>query len=299
MVRPAAFGYNEQTAVSNAFQTAPQGAADVQAIALAEFDAAVARLREAGVAVQVFADTPEPVKPDAVFPNNWISTHPDGTVVLYPMHAPNRRLERRIDIVDALGAAFAVSRVIDLSAHEADDRFLEGTGSIVFDHEARIAYACVSVRTDAGLLDALCETLGYTAHPFRAVSRSGQEVYHTNVVMGIGTGFAVVCLDAIPDAAEQDALRCALEGSGKTVVALRPDQMDAFAGNLLAVQTVAGERLVALSKTAFDALEPAQRAAIEAHARLLPLAIPELERAGGGSVRCMLAQNFLPVLAKE
>lgn len=294
MVRPAAFAFNEQTAVSNVFQQAPEDLSGIREKALAEFDAAVQQLESAGVSVWVVEDTADPVKPDAVFPNNWISTHSDGTIVLYPMCTPNRRLERRADVVAALQAGYGVSRVIDLSAYEQQGRFLEGTGSIVFDHESRIAYACLSVRTDAGILDELCRQIGYRAFTFRAKDENGQDIYHTNVMMGIASAYAVVCLECIADPAEREQLVCLLEQSGKTIIAISQNQVKAFAGNVLSLQRTNGAPLLALSASAEAALEPEQKARLEQFTTLLPLAIPLIEAIGGGSVRCTIAQNFLP-----
>ena len=296
MVRPAAFCFNEQTAVSNAFQSIPDERANLQSAAEAEFDAAIERLASVGVDVWVVDDTTAPIKPDAVFPNNWISTHTDGKVVLYPMHAPNRRLERRSDVVSELCDKYEVTSVLDLSHYESQDRFLEGTGSIVFDHDTRVAYACLSPRTDAGLLAELCQTLDYRPHTFHAVDGSGKEIYHTNVVMGIGSGFAVVCLDSVADAQEMNSLRDSLEQGDKEVIPITLDQMKSFAGNLLSIATGDGRQVVALSQTAYDALSEGQRQSISKYAILLPLSIPVIESVGGGSVRCMIAQNFLPIM---
>jgi hypothetical protein len=295
MVRPAAFAFNEQTAVSNAFQQTPGEESGISEKAVAEFDAMVAQLRAAGVDVWVIADTPEPVKPDAVFPNNWISTHSDGTIVLYPMCTPNRRLERRDDLVAQLRENYQVSRILDLSAAEQEGRFLEGTGSIVFDHEARMAYACLSVRTDSSLLQELCREIGYTPFTFHATDEQGQDIYHTNVIMGIGSGYAVLCLDSVRDTVEKEGLIQSLQQAGKAIIDISQEQVKVFAGNVLSLKNNNAEPLLAPSASACASLQPAQKAILEQYTQLLPLSIPLIESIGGGSVRCTMAQNFLPL----
>ncbi|AII50608.1 citrulline utilization hydrolase CtlX [Hymenobacter sp. APR13] len=296
MVRPASFGFNPVTAPSNSFQQFMAGhtPAELQARAVAEFDAAVAQLRGHGLRVLVFEDAPSPARPDAVFPNNWLTLHADGRVLLYPMCAPNRRLERRPDLVAALAQEFAVTEVLDYSAREEQAVFLEGTGSIIFDHEHRVAYAGLSPRTDAALLAEVCAELGYRPVAFRAQDAQGQEIYHTNVLLSIGPGFAVVCLESIRAAAERAAVVASLQETGHEIVDITLAQVARFAGNMLALQPAAGPALLALSQSAHDALTPAQRHTLSAYATLLPLPIPTIETIGGGSVRCMLAEVFLP-----
>jgi hypothetical protein len=298
VVRPARFSFNAETAASNHFQHHLQGldAATIQAQAFREFDELVATLRAKEVRVLVFEDTPAPTKPDAVFPNNWLTLHPDGRVLLYPMCAPNRRLERRPDILAALGQQFTVTEVVDLSHHEQENRFLEGTGSILFDHEHRVAYAALSPRTDATLFREVATQLGYRPVAFRAYDAQGYAIYHTNVMLCIGSGFAVVCLESITDAAERAAVVGSFIVSGHEIVAISLEQVARFAGNLLALQTSAGTTLLAMSQSAFDALTEPQRQTLEKYVELLPLPIPTIETIGGGSVRCMLAEVFLPPL---
>jgi hypothetical protein len=294
MVRPASFGANPETAASNAFQKHLDLAqAEIRDKAIAEFDAAVATLRNAGVDVVVLEDSAEPVKPDAVFPNNWFSTHEDGTLVLYPMHAPNRRLERRADLVDELKERFPVTRVIDLSHYESQNRFLEGTGSIVFDHPNTKAYASVSVRTDAGVLEELCSRLNYEPVVFPAFDVKGHPVYHTNVLMCIGDGFAILATEAIPEGPERDKVLQSLRKDGHEIVDIDQEQVNAFAGNAMALNTASGKQILALSATAYAALRPEQLAVLEMYVTPLPIAIPTIETIGGGSVRCTIAQNFL------
>lgn len=293
MVRPAHFAYNEQTAESNSFQNIPQDSTDIQAKVEAEFDAAVATLRDAGVDVWVIEDTEEVIKPDAIFPNNWISTHEDGTIVLYPMLTANRRAERRIDVVEYLKANNTVTRVLDLSTYESNNQFLEGTGSIVFDHEARIAYACLSPRTHLSVLQHLCQLINYKPIVFHSTDEQGMDVYHTNVIMGLGKGFVVVCLDSIKDAVEREQIINSIKGSGKEIIDISFAQVKAFGGNVLAVSNKEGKQFLALSASAYSSFTEKQIEAIEQYATLLAISIPSIETIGGGSVRCMLAQNFL------
>jgi len=297
LVRPARFAFNAETALSNHFQQAIAGLdeAAVQARAFAEFDALATTLRGKGVRVLVFDDTAAPAKPDAVFPNNWLTLHSDGRVLLYPMCAPNRRAERRPDILAALSRQFIVNEVIDLSGHEAENRFLEGTGSIIFDHEHRRAYAGLSARTDAGLFAAVAARLGYAPVAFHSLDARGHEIYHTNVMMCVGAGFAVVCLESIRDAAERATVVDSLTATGHEIVDISLAQVARFAGNMLALQPAGGPALLALSQSAHDALTAGQRQTLGGYAELVPLPIPTIETIGGGSARCMLAEVFLPV----
>jgi hypothetical protein len=294
MIRPARFGANPETADSNRFQQAGGSAGDAAA-ALREFDALVARLAGAGVEVVVAEDTPAPPKPDACFPNNWVSFHADGSVVLYPMLARSRRAERRdAPIEDVMRAGFGAARRIDLSPLEARGEFLEGTGSLVLDRRHRIAYACRSPRTTAAALGEFCAALGYRAAAFEALGPDGRAAYHTNVMMAIGEDFAVVCADAIPDAARRRAVVAELEATGHAVVAIDAAEMNGFAGNLLALRSRRGEPLIAGSDAAFHALAADKRRQLERHGAIVSAAIPTIERLGGGSVRCMIAEIFLP-----
>jgi len=301
MVRPVAFGFNPETAASNAFQQAPAAVAAtgdparMPPVILTEFDGLVLALRAAGVAVFVAEDTPEPAKPDAVFPNNWVSFHADGTVVLYPMLAPNRRHERRVDLIRSLSGedAFRIVRTIDLSYREADGKFLEGTGSLALDRRTRTAYACLSPRTDLDVLAEFAQRLDYEVLAFEAVDHAGMAIYHTNVMMAVGTGFAVVCLAAITNAQQRAAVIAKLEASGRAVLAISLQQMQQFAGNLLELATPRGP-LIALSTTAWASLDAQQRQALQSHAEILAADIPTIERLGGGGVRCMLAEIHLP-----
>ncbi|QJX48051.1 amidinotransferase [Hymenobacter taeanensis] len=296
LVRPVRFSFNVETAASNHFQQAVSvgSEAEVQAKVQAEFDQVVATLRFRGVRVTVFDDTPEPHTPDSIFPNNWLTLHPDGRVLLYPMCAPNRRLERRPDILATLGQQFHISEVLDLSGPELAGQFLEGTGSMVFDHEHRVAYAAISPRTDPNLFRQVCTLLGYRPVLFHAFDERGLAIYHTNVMMCVSAGVAVVCLESIPDAAERAAVVAALSATGHHLVAISLRQVAHFAGNMLSLRGAQEQPLLALSQRAFEALTPEQRATLGHYCELLPLPIPTIETLGGGSIRCMLAEVYLP-----
>jgi hypothetical protein len=295
MVRPAAFGFNPLTAASNVFQRATgMGMNDTLNKAQAEFDRMVDLLISHEIEVRVFEDTPSPEKPDAVFPNNWISFHEDGTVVLYPMMAENRRLERRLDIPAALKKDFEVNRIIDLSTEEKNSRFLEGTGSVVFDHVNRIGYACRSPRTDTALVIQLCKTLDYRPVIFDAFDGKGIAIYHTNVMLCVGEKFAVLCLDAVKDDADQELLLTSFSLTDHKVIAISYEQMNSFSGNMIEVMTKNGEPIVLVSQSALQSLLPGQIKAINQFCEMLPIPIPVIEKTGGGSVRCMVAGLPLP-----
>jgi len=230
MVRPAAFGFNQQTGVDNHYQDANAAGENCVEVALAEFDQAVQQLREAGIQVKVFQDSEDPVKPDAIFPNNWISCHETGEVVLFPMATANRRLERRSDIVSWLKNNFKVTRVLDLSKHEQAGKYLEGTGSIVFDHLHKRAFACRSHRTDGAVLEELCQEIGYTPQLFEATDLKGRAIYHTNVLLAIGQRWAVFCQDACKEKEGEEVTHLLKEG-GRTVVMVSQEQVESLAGN--------------------------------------------------------------------
>ena len=301
MVRPAAFAYNPETATTNAFQRPPRPADEASSLgARAEFVGLAAALAAKGIRVCVLEDTPRPPKPDAVFPNNWISFHADGTVVLYPLQAESRRQERRAAAIEAVTErlGYRLKRVIDLTWHEAHRRHLEGTGSLVLDHLARIAYACLSPRTDEQVLAEWAGELGYRPVPFRAADRSGAPLYHTNVLMCIGERVVVVGLDAIA-AADRDRVLAQLREGGREVIEIGHSQVERFAGNMLELASGGGSqgerRLLVLSEAARRALheETFQRLAACTD-EVLVAPVPTIERLGGGSVRCMLAEVFLP-----
>jgi hypothetical protein len=297
MIRPVNFGFNEETAESNAFQKRNPNQQAVQDKALAEFDHFVKTLKHNGVNVTVENDTPQPYTPDSIFPNNWVSFHHDGTVFLYPMQAENRRLERREDIITDLEDKFKVAHVIDLSRFEADHKFLEGTGSMVLDRENKIAYACLSPRTDKEVLDLFCEQTGYQPISFEAADQHGQAIYHTNVLMCIGSKFAVICADSIPNPHEHIVVLESLKLTKKEVVTISFEQMNRFAGNMLEVKNDKGETLIVMSKNAFEALDEEQRATLAKYGKLVYADINTIETNGGGSARCMMAEVHLPFIS--
>ncbi|KIC37476.1 citrulline utilization hydrolase CtlX [Leisingera sp. ANG-M7] len=286
MIRPHHFCSNPETKGDNAFQTlAITSAEATSAQALAEFDGAVENLRSAGVTVHVFDDTTTET-PDSVFPNNWFSTHAGGHVAVYPMYAENRRKERRWDVIELLKRDYRVQDVIDYSGLEQDSLSLEGTGAMVLDHIGRIAYTVKSNRADPVLLERFCTHFNFEPMVFEAKDDAGRDVYHTNVLMGIGTENALICLDMIVDPARRAEVAARLEETGRRVIDLTPAQIASFAGN--AMELTGRRRLLALSAKALEALRPDQISVIEQSAELLPLTIPTIETAGG-SVRCMLA----------
>ncbi|HLW73894.1 MAG TPA: arginine deiminase-related protein [Gammaproteobacteria bacterium] len=296
MIRPANFGANPETAGSNTFQKSTAQGAEVQAKARAEFDGLVEVLSKAGVLVEVFEDRTEPVTPDAVFPNNWVSFHGDGSAWLYPMQAASRRWERRSDILDSLRVerGYRLGDVRDLSYAELDGRYLEGTGSLVLDRRNRVAYAGLSPRTDARLVQEWTKSTGYTALAFHARDTKGRAIYHTNVMLCVGTDFALGCFDCIVEPKERERVTKQLADTGHELVAISPYQMEAFAGNMLELKGRYGETLLALSARAERALQPKQRAVLERYARLVASPIDTIEDCSGGSVRCMLAEIHLP-----
>jgi hypothetical protein len=298
MVRPARFVGNLQTAESNRFQITESGISDqhAQRAAVGEFDGLVAALRAAGVAVHVFDDTAEPHTPDSIFPNNWVSFHADGSVVLYPMLAENRRQERRTEFLETLSTqhGFRIARVLDLTHHESGNKFLEGTGSLVLDRVHRIAYACVSPRTDLDVLGDFAQQLDYEVVAFEAHDAGGSAIYHTNVLMSVGRGYAAVCSASIRED-ERAAVLDTLRTTGHTLVDLSFEQMGAFAGNMLELASTREGNVIAMSSRALEALSPSQRSLLEEHGGSIVAApIPTIETLGGGSVRCMLAEIHLP-----
>lgn len=294
MVRPHGFHPNPETAADNAFQQAinPTESSAVARAAEEEFDRAVETLRAAEVTVHVIADTPEPSKPDAVFPNNWFSTHHDGRVAFYPMHSPARRRERRPEVVEELRKHYRVTDVVDYSLGEKVNQFLEGTGSLVLDFAGRVAYASLSQRTHPLMVDRFCADFGFTPVKFRSATADGRAVYHTNVIMCIGSKFALVGLPLIADPEERQTVQDALAASGREVIELRAQQISEYAGNALELDNGRG-RLLVLSSRAQASLSEEQRAALARHVRLIPLELPTIELAGG-SARCMLAAIHLP-----
>jgi len=322
MIRPAAFDYNPETAATNKMQQLPEterhvaalgGGLDVEpsaptdtgayrsaaARALDEFDGFVNALRSEGVSVCAFADPADPPKPDAVFPNNWVSFHPDGTVVLYPMQAESRRWERNPDVIEAVerDLGYKVRRVVDLTHREAEGRFLEGTGSLVLDHVERLAYACLSPRTDGEVVEEWCRETGYEPVIFSALDRSGAPFYHTNVMLCIGARAVVVGAEAI---VEKDRGRVLerLRGSGREVIEIGQAEIAKFAGNMLELaswdEALGDYRVLVMSDAARQALSREAFARLSATTdEVLTVPVPTIERLGGGSVRCMMAEVFV------
>ncbi len=295
MVRPASFQFNHETAVSNAFQKSLEGltAEEIKQKAIEEFDAYVEKLRANKINVTVIQDTAEPAKPDAIFPNNWISMHENGAIFLYPMNTKNRRLEIRLDILDELKTSFIINEVKDLSGSVNDNIFLEGTGSIIFDHLNKIAYACLSPRTDKNLFINYCTTIQYEPVCFYSKDEQDNLVYHTNVMLTIGDTFAVICLESIKDKSEQNFVKEKLENTGHEIIDITFDQMNAFAGNMLQVKNTEGKTFLVMSETSLKSLTDKQIVQIENHTTILSVNIPTIETIGGGSARCMLAEIYL------
>jgi hypothetical protein len=294
MIRPGRFYPNPETAADNAFQcNADHDSAVLTLMARKEFDAAVQALRAAGVNVHVFEDTAEPEKPDAVFPNNWISTHHDGRIALFPMYSALRRRERREDIVEELRKHYRVTDVIDYSAFEDEGCCLEGTGSLVFDHLNKIAYVSLSNRSNPKVVQRFANDFSYEPVIFTSIGSNGQPIYHTNVMMCIGTDFAMVGLEMIRDKAERQQVRARLEKTGKEIVELSADQIANFAGNAIELHNKGEQKLLVLSSRAGRALTEEQHEKLTRYARLVPLELPTIEF-GGGSARCMIATIHLP-----
>lgn len=299
MVRPATFRMNEQTAVNNYFMhESDESLVETVNHAIEEFDRFVDVLRLAGVHVYVYQDTTERDTPDSVFPNNWISFHEDGTAVLYPMFAENRRDERREEVVLMLEEeGFLIHEVVDYSSAELSAVFLEGTGSLVLDRPNERAYCALSDRAHEELLIEFCEDMGFWPVSFRAYQTVGEErlpIYHTNVMLSVGTHIAVACFDSVDDPAERKNLRKHLQETGKTIVAINEDQLIHFAGNMLEVQGYKGNPIMAMSSSAYDSLTEFQRSQIREVAEIVHSPLPTIENLGGGSARCMMAEIFLP-----
>ena len=297
MIEPIAFGYNAQTAENNYFQV-EQKDSDIQQKALSEFNNFVEKLRSKGINVITIKDTLEPHSPDSIFPNNWVSFHKDGKVVLYPMFAPNRRVERREDILETIkNQGFEIAEVDDFSHFENDDKFLEGTGSMIFDHDHKIAYGSVSLRLDEELFRKFCAKFGFTPvvfHSFQNVGDQRLPIYHTNVMMCVADQFVVICLDCIDDEMEREKVQEMVKSSEKEVIEISEDQMQQFAGNMLQVQNSEGKKFLVMSETAYKSLTPEQIQNIEKYCEIIYSDLNTIEVNGGGSARCMLAEVFLP-----
>ena len=297
MVEPIAFGYNAQTAENNYFQV-EQKDADIQTKALEEFNNFADKLKSKGINVISVKDTLNPHTPDSIFPNNWISFHNDGKVVLYPMFALNRRDERRSDILEILkDKGFEITEIDDLSHFENQDKFLEGTGSMIFDHDHKIAYGSVSLRLDEELFRQFCQKFGFRPVVFHSYQNAGDQrlpIYHTNVMMCVADKFVVICLDCIDDELEREKVQEVIKSTGKEIIEISEDQMQQFAGNMLQVQNEAGEKFLVMSESAYKSLSTEQISDIEKYCEIIYSDLNTIETNGGGSARCMLAEVFLP-----
>src|SRR5450432_3834769 len=292
MIRPMHFIYNAETAVNNSFQVKGDQE-NLTEKAVKEFDAFVLSLQNQGVNVTVVEDSPDPHTPDAIFPNNWISFHSSGIYCLYPMFAPNRRKERKAEVLQIIQKKFHYHQLIDLTGYESENLFLECTGSMVLDREKRLAYACISPRTSTVVLEDFCRKLNYRPIAFHSVNESGQAIYHTNVMMCVADRYVVVCLDSIPDSAEKGYVAETILQSGKEIVRISISQMNQFAGNMLQLENDRKEKILVMSTAAWSALLPEQQELLTKHNRILHSSLQHIETNGGGSARCMIAEIHL------
>lgn len=297
MIEPVAFGYNAETAENNYFQVEQKGA-DIQSKALAEFKIFVEKLESKGINVITVKDTIDPHTPDSIFPNNWVSFHNDGKLVLYPMFASNRRVERREDIIESIkNQGFEVAEIDDWSLPEFQGHYLEGTGSMIFDHDNKIAYGSVSLRLDENLFREFCAKYDFTPvvfHSFQTVGEERLPIYHTNVMMCVADQFVVICLNCIDNETERKNVVETIKNSGKEIIEISEVQMQKFAGNMLQVQNKDGEKFLVMSQTAYQSLNPEQISNIEKYCEIIYSDLNTIEVNGGGSARCMLAEVFLP-----
>jgi hypothetical protein len=296
MIRPVSFAFNAETAANNAFQL-KNDEIEVQSKALTEFDEFVSLLQKNDVDVTVVEDTPEPITPDSIFPNNWISFHDNGTLLLYPMFALNRRAERKQHVLDKITEHFLITDKIDLSYHEKDHQFLEGTGSMVLDRENKIAFACLSPRTDEKVLDEFCTKMNYKAVAFHSVDKNGRPIYHTNVMMCVADRYVVICLDLIADAKEKMDVIEVIHKTGKEIIEINYEQLKHFAGNMLQIENTKGEKLLVMSTQAYRSLSKEQVQKLGAYNKIIHSSLSTIETNGGGSARCMMAEIHLPVLS--
>lgn len=295
MIKPANFGFNKETAENNAFQSSegkltPE---EIKEKAIKEFDEVVNKLTKVGINVQVIEDTAEPVKTDAVFPNNWLSTHENGVMVTYAMFAPSRRAERRTDILEGLERDFVVHKHYSFDFYEDDGQYLEGTGSMILDRKNKILYSCLSPRTEARVLEKFAVLMSYSKVVFHAMDKNGDAIYHTNVMMALGTDFAVVCMETIENDVERKDIISSLKRTGKEIIEITEEQMKSFAGNMLQLSSNDGKSYLLMSSQAYKSLDPDQIERISSYTDIIKASIPTIEKYGGGSVRCMVAENFL------
>lgn len=295
MIRPVNFEFNAETAGNNAFQI-KSNTEEVHSKALKEFNEFVSFLRKNDVDIIVADDTPTPHTPDSLFPNNWVSFHHDGTILLYPMYASNRRAERKEHVLEKIYTRFKVTNKIDLSYNEKNNLFLEGTGSMVLDRESRLAFACLSPRTNKKVLDEFCERMNYEAVVFNSVDDDGQPIYHTNVMMCVADKYVVICLDSIPALEEKDKVTKAITKTGKEIIDISYEQLNHFAGNMLQIENNKKEKLLVMSTQAYLSLTAEQVQKLNTYNRIIHAPLTTIETNGGGSARCMMAEIHLPVL---
>ncbi len=292
MVRPFQFYFNQQTAANNFFQS-NINIENSNELAIAEFDAMVEQLRTHKIKVQVVQDTKDPSTPDSIFPNNWFSTHAGGTLCLYPMYAENRRAERKLSVIDFLQKNYKIENLLDLTDLEKEGKFIEGTGSMVLDHQNKISYGCLSERLDKEAFTYWCNKMQFKPISFKALDHKAQSIYHTNVMMCMGNQFVVICLESIPDEQEKQILLESFLQTNKEVITINQDQLNHFAGNMLQVFDVDEKPHLILSNQAYKTLNVAQLKSLEKYNPLLPISIPTIEAIGGGSTRCMMAEIYL------
>ena len=292
MVRPYQFYFNQQTAANNFFQS-NVNIENANELAIAEFDAMVEKLRAHQIKVNVVQDTKDPSTPDSIFPNNWVSTHEGGTLCLYPMFAQNRRAERKLSVIDFLESNYQIQNTLDLTDFEKEGIFLEGTGSMVLDHQNKLAYGCLSERLDKNAFYEWCDKMQFKAIAFKAVDDKAQPIYHTNVMMCMGDQFVVICLDSIPNEKEKQMLVDSFDQTNKEVIEISQDQLNHFAGNMLQVFDINEKPHLIMSEQAHTSLDPAQVKSLEKYNPILPISIPTIEALGGGSTRCMMAEIYL------
>ncbi|MEY3187624.1 MAG: hypothetical protein RLZZ431_1035 [Bacteroidota bacterium] len=292
MVRPFQFYFNQQTAANNFFQS-NINIENANELAIAEFDAMVEKLRAHQIKVNVVQDTKDPSTPDSIFPNNWVSTHTNGTLCLYPMYAENRRAERKSSVIEFLQSNYKIENTLDLTDLEKEGIFLEGTGSMVLDHQNKIAYGCLSERLDKEAFISWCDKMQFKPITFKAVDDKAQPIYHTNVLMCMGNQFVVICLDSIPNEQERQMLLDSFARTNKEVIEISQDQLNHFAGNMLQVFDITEKPHLIMSEQAYKSLHTAQLKSLEKYNPLLPISIPTIEALGGGSTRCMMAEIYL------
>ncbi|MEY3819621.1 MAG: hypothetical protein RLZZ425_1094 [Bacteroidota bacterium] len=292
MVRPFQFYFNQQTAANNFFQS-NINIENANELAIAEFDAMVEKLRAHQIKVNVVQDTKDPSTPDSIFPNNWVSTHTNGTLCLYPMYAENRRAERKSSVIEFLQSNYKIENTLDLTDLEKEGIFLEGTGSMVLDHQNKLAYGCLSERLDKNAFNEWCDKMQFKPITFKAVDDKAQPIYHTNVLMCMGNQFVVICLDSIPNEQERQMLLDSFAQTNKEVIEISQDQLNHFAGNMLQVFDITEKPHLIMSEQAYKMLHTAQLKSLEKYNPLLPISIPTIEALGGGSTRCMMAEIYL------